>query len=75
VHDSGYDPPLSTRALHKVGRLAGGVWFRWARFFMVAPNSEAKHACLQAEIPLNALFKIPGHLTIASSQRLGGSLR
>jgi hypothetical protein len=37
-----------------------GVWFRRARFFIVAPDSQAKHACLQAEFPLNALFKIPG---------------
>jgi len=37
-----------------------GVWFRRVRFFIVAPDSQAKHACLQAEIPLNALFKIPG---------------
>jgi len=36
------------------------VWFRRARFFIVAPDSQAKHACRQAEIPLNALFKIPG---------------
>jgi hypothetical protein len=37
-----------------------GVWFRRARFFIVAPDLQAKHACLQAGIPLNALFKIPG---------------
>jgi hypothetical protein len=26
---------------------------------MVAPDSQAKHACRQAAIPLNALFKNP----------------
>src|SRR5437660_1552846 len=41
-------------------RLKAGVWFRRARLFIFAPNSQAKHACRQAEIPLNALFKIPG---------------
>jgi hypothetical protein len=35
------------------------VWFRRARFFIFAPDSQAKHACRQAEFPLNALFKIP----------------
>jgi hypothetical protein len=39
--------------------LNAGVWFRRARFFIVAPDSQAKHAYRQAEIPLNALFKIP----------------
>jgi hypothetical protein len=33
--------------------------FRRARFFIFAPDSQAKHACRQAEFPLNALFKIP----------------
>jgi hypothetical protein len=40
--------------------LKAGVWFRRARFFIFAPDSQAKHACRQAEFPLNALFKIPG---------------
>ena len=39
--------------------LKAGVWFRRARFFIFAPDSQAKHACRQAEFPLNALFKIP----------------
>jgi len=40
--------------------LKAGVWFRRARFFIIAPDSQAQNACRQAEIPLNALFKIPG---------------
>jgi hypothetical protein len=39
--------------------LKAGVWFRRARLFMVAPDSQAKHACRQAAIPLTALFKNP----------------
>jgi hypothetical protein len=39
--------------------LKAGVWFRRARFFIFAPDSQAKHACRQAEIPLSVLFKIP----------------
>jgi hypothetical protein len=39
--------------------LKAGVWFRRARFFIFAPDSQAKHACRQAAFPLNALFKIP----------------
>ena len=35
------------------------VWFRPARLFIFAPDSQAKHACRQAEIPLSDLFKIP----------------
>jgi hypothetical protein len=35
------------------------VWFRRARLFIFAPDSQAKHACRQAAIPLNAMFKIP----------------
>jgi len=31
-----------------------------ARLFIVAPDSQAKHACRQAEIPPSALFKNPG---------------
>jgi hypothetical protein len=40
--------------------LKAGVWFRRARFFIFAPDSQAQNACRQAEIPLRALFKIPG---------------
>jgi len=34
-------------------------WMRRVRFFNFAPDSQAKHACRQAEIPLKALSKIP----------------
>jgi hypothetical protein len=37
--------------------LNAGVWFRRDRLFIVAPDSRAKHACRQAEIPLSALYK------------------
>ena len=48
-----------TRATRATFALKAGVWFRRARFFIFAPDSQAKHACRQAEIPLSALFKIP----------------
>jgi hypothetical protein len=47
------------RAARATFALKAGVWFRRARFFIFAPYSQAKHACRQAESPLNALFKIP----------------
>jgi hypothetical protein len=40
-------------------RLEAGVWFRRPHFFIFAPDSQAKHACRQADFPLNAMFKIP----------------
>jgi Flp pilus assembly protein TadG len=40
--------------------LKAGVWFRRGRLDMVSPDSQAQRACRQAEIPLNALCKIPG---------------
>jgi hypothetical protein len=48
------------RAARATFALKAGVWFRRARFFIFAPDSQAQNACRQAEIPLNALFKIPG---------------
>src|SRR5262245_40801068 len=47
------------RAARATFALKAGVWFRRARFFIFAPDSQAKHACRQAEFPLNDLFKIP----------------
>jgi hypothetical protein len=41
-----------------------------ARFFIFAPDSQANHACRQAEIPLNALFKIPEPPLISLDSRL-----
>jgi hypothetical protein len=58
----------SWAAIHRHRRVAHNrmvperTWclVRRARFFIFAPDSQAKHACRQAEIPLSPLFKIPG---------------
>jgi hypothetical protein len=39
---------------------------------MVAPDSQAKHACRQAAIPLTALFKNP-EPPLKSAVKLGGT--
>jgi hypothetical protein len=55
--------------------LKAGVWFRRARLFIFAPDSQAKHACRQAEIPLIALFKILGSPQLIEGKRIGPALR
>ena len=63
LHQGGVPSCAIVRSFFMAARatfaLKAGEWFRRARFFIFAPDSQANHACRQAEIPLNALFKIP----------------
>src|SRR5258708_38179457 len=63
------------RAERATFALKAGVWYRRARFFIFAPDSQAKHACRQAEFPLNALFKIPEPPLFQQAQRAFGENR